>query len=73
MMLAWGLSQADEKNLQTYLQSSHEGRRLYERFGFEQVDAYVVDFSKWGGPREDKVPIMIRPLQQSASSSVANQ
>ncbi|CEJ92815.1 hypothetical protein VHEMI08445 [[Torrubiella] hemipterigena] len=73
MMLAWGLSQADEKSLETYLQSSHEGRRLYEKLGFEQVETYVVDLSNWGGPPEDEVPIMIRPLQRSVSSSLANQ
>lgn len=63
LMLAWGLEQADKKGLLIYLQSSHEGRQLYKRFGFQETETFICDLSQWDGPSRDEVPIMVRPAK----------
>ncbi|CEL11001.1 hypothetical protein ASPCAL14108 [Aspergillus calidoustus] len=36
-LLQWGLSRADEKKVMTFLVSTPQGKRLYERYGFETL------------------------------------
>ncbi|KAJ6779366.1 hypothetical protein PWT90_04031 [Aphanocladium album] len=62
IMMDWGVKQADDRGLTSYVQASPEGRRLYEKFGFREVDTHVVDLTKWGGPARDATPIMIRAV-----------
>lgn len=40
MLLEWGLSRADEDGLEVCLSSSPEGRRLYEKHGFQRHGEY---------------------------------
>jgi hypothetical protein len=35
---------------------------LYEKFGWEDVDRVVFDFSAWGGEKEVRTCLMIRSL-----------
>lgn len=58
--LEWGTAEADRLGLVSYLESSEEGRPLYEKFGFKEVDRIVVDLSKWGVPTEAKAFQMVR-------------
>lgn len=37
MLLKWSTAEADRLGLQSYLESSDEGRILYERHGWKQV------------------------------------
>ena len=60
MLLQWGLAEADRLGLPAYLESTAEGRPLYERFGWRQVHNFVVDFSKWGGPDDVTSVLMLR-------------
>ncbi|KAJ0421510.1 acyl-CoA N-acyltransferase [Aspergillus carlsbadensis] len=39
-LLRWGLSRADEEKVMTFLVSTPQGKRLYERYGFETVAEY---------------------------------
>ncbi|RAL12578.1 GNAT family N-acetyltransferase [Aspergillus homomorphus CBS 101889] len=41
-LLRWGLKQADEAGVETFLASTPQGRRLYEKHGFEVVREYEV-------------------------------
>ncbi|KAJ5218078.1 uncharacterized protein N7498_000177 [Penicillium cinerascens] len=39
-LLKWGLARADEEGIEVYLSSSPEGRRMYEKYGFESKDSF---------------------------------
>lgn len=56
-LLKWGLSRADEEGIEVYLCSSPEGRRVYEKYGFEGK----IPFALFPG-REQL--FMIRPNQK---------
>jgi GNAT superfamily N-acetyltransferase len=58
--LEWGTAEADRLGLVSYLESSEEGRPLYEKFGFKEVGRIVVDLSKWGASTQAKAYQMVR-------------
>ncbi|UKZ83089.1 hypothetical protein TrVFT333_010891 [Trichoderma virens FT-333] len=58
--LQWGTSEADRLGLVSYLEASEEGRPLYEKYGFKEVDRIVVDLTKWGGTEDAVAYLMIR-------------
>lgn len=60
MCLQWGTAQADRLGLPSYLEASAEGRPLYEKFGFKEVDRIVVDLTKWGGTDDAVAYLMLR-------------
>lgn len=41
-LLRWGLHRADEAGVDTFLASTPQGRRLYEKYGFQVVKEYEV-------------------------------
>jgi len=45
-LMRWGLEQADEARLETYLEASPDGKLIYEHFGFKEVERMVVDLSE---------------------------
>ena len=47
-MIKWGLEEATRLGLPAYLEASESGHELYRKFGFKDIDAFQVDFSKWG-------------------------
>lgn len=53
--LDWGLKQADDLGLPAYLESTQEGRGLYEKYGFMAVQPFSFDLKKHNHPR-DPVP-----------------
>lgn len=61
MLLKWGAEQADRLGLDSFLEASPEGKPLYERKGFKEVETLVTDFSKWGGPSDEHTALMVRP------------
>lgn len=40
MAMAWGVNEADERGLVSYVPALLKGRGLYAEFGFELVDVY---------------------------------
>ncbi|RBR23289.1 uncharacterized protein FIESC28_03872 [Fusarium coffeatum] len=62
LLIEWGLKEADRLGIPACLESSEEGRKLYERFGFEEVARHTINFSRWGGPSEITIPLMVRPV-----------
>jgi ribosomal protein S18 acetylase RimI-like enzyme len=56
-LLKWGLARADEEGVEIYLSSSPEGRRMYEKYGFEGRHS----FSPFPGYEQLN---MIRPIQK---------
>lgn len=65
-MVEWGLKEADRLGIPACLESSEEGRKLYEKLGFEEVARHTVDFSRWGGPSEITIPLMVRPVRRQS-------
>ncbi len=49
MLLDWGLALANKLVLQAYLESSPEGRHLYQSAGYEELGTMDLDMSKYGG------------------------
>ncbi|KAF5007652.1 hypothetical protein FDECE_6038 [Fusarium decemcellulare] len=68
-LIEWGLKEADRLGIPAFLESSDQGKALYEKFGFYEAERLTVDFSPWGGPSEVSVPLMLRPVggRQAAS------
>lgn len=63
MLLRWGLERADEEGTETYLEASPDGKPIYQRFGFEEVDRLVVDLKEEVlGEREFVECYMLRPV-----------
>ena len=60
MLVRWGIDQADEANLPSFLEASQQGKPLYSRFGFEAVHEEVFDLAAYGGEGVDINTIMIR-------------
>ncbi|EKG14884.1 hypothetical protein MPH_07924 [Macrophomina phaseolina MS6] len=49
LLVQWGLDQADELGLDTYLDASPMGKGLYQKNGFEIVKDIPFDLAKFGG------------------------
>ncbi|OAA51590.1 Acyl-CoA N-acyltransferase [Metarhizium rileyi] len=66
LLLRWGTAEADRLGLPAYLESSEEGRILYERHGWREFRKLIVDLSKWGGPSDATCTLMLRdPVEVS--------
>jgi GNAT superfamily N-acetyltransferase len=48
-LLEWGIAEAERLNLLVYLEATEEGRRVYERVGFEVVRGERFDAARFGG------------------------
>jgi predicted N-acetyltransferase YhbS len=59
LLLTPVLKQADVEGAKVFVQASKEGMGLYARFGWEEVDEVVIDFSAYGGEKV-KTALMIR-------------
>jgi GNAT superfamily N-acetyltransferase len=60
MLVEWGTKKADELGLPAYLESSPKGHRVYQRYGFRDVEVVDFDASLYGGSGIYKEPLMIR-------------
>jgi predicted GNAT family N-acyltransferase len=60
MLIKWGIEQADKAQLPTYLEASAEGRALYARFGFKEVEQHTFDMADYGGQGLEISTVMIR-------------
>ncbi|ODH48255.1 hypothetical protein GX48_05655 [Paracoccidioides brasiliensis] len=63
-MLKYGIEIADRENLPTWLEGSQKGYPLYRKFGFEDVDRFAFDLSKYGGEGERVLVGMLRSAKQ---------
>ncbi|GAO13348.1 uncharacterized protein UV8b_00673 [Ustilaginoidea virens] len=72
LLLKWGTDQADALGLPAYLESSEEGRVLYQRHGWRQVGKLVVDLSPWGGPADASSFLMLREPRGPAAGTRDN-
>lgn len=65
MLLKWGVDRADELGIEAYLESSIEGRILYERYGYKVLKAVEFNMADYGRPELgiDVDCIMHRPVR----------
>lgn len=67
MLIRWGLERSDREGTETYLEASPQGVPVYKRFGFEEVERFVVDLTGKGegvlelGEKEFVEVFMVRP------------
>jgi hypothetical protein len=62
MLVQWGVEESEELGLPCYLQATEEGRRLYAKHGFEDLDMVEFDLEEYGleGKGTEKMTEMIR-------------
>lgn len=61
MLLQWGVNEADRLGIPSYLEATREAHRLYERYGFREVERLAIDLSKWESGLTAEVSLMLRP------------
>jgi N-acetylglutamate synthase-like GNAT family acetyltransferase len=59
-LLSPTLSLSHKQNAKCFVQASPAGMGLYRKFGWEDVDSVVFDFSAWGGGKGVRICLMIR-------------
>jgi hypothetical protein len=64
MMMNWGVQQADAQGLDAWVESTEDGRGLYEAFGFVVIDRLYLD-AEISAPSEEysKLRSKLLPLQ----------
>jgi GNAT superfamily N-acetyltransferase len=65
MLVEWGTKIADELGLPAYLESSPKGYRVYQRYGFKDLEVFDFDMAPHGGTGLYKEPLMIREPTRS--------
>jgi GNAT superfamily N-acetyltransferase len=75
MLVKWGCDMADQINATCVVESSGAGKRLYEKWGFELQEDFVLDVDEKFSDRKSKgsVRFMVRPSVRSRSASLANE
>lgn len=43
MLMRWGIDQIDRQDLESFIEATEAGRKLYERFGYREVKRVEVD------------------------------
>ncbi|KAL3494373.1 acyl-CoA N-acyltransferase [Aspergillus germanicus] len=59
-LLEWGSNEAERLGLLVYLEATEEGRRVYERLGFEVVRGELFDAGGFGGEGGCEYTFMVR-------------
>lgn len=67
MLLKRLTTEADLRNVPCHLEATEVAKKLYEKFDFRESGRLVCDFSKWGGPKDHVVYIMLREANSSPS------
>lgn len=60
MLIAEDLADADRDNARSYLEKSAAGSGLYLRHGWEQVDEFEIDISRYRGCGEVTMKLLLR-------------
>ncbi|RFU35701.1 hypothetical protein B7463_g724, partial [Scytalidium lignicola] len=60
MLLKWGIEKVDNLNAQIYLEATPAAYPMYRKYGWEEVDRFMLDLGKYGGEGLHPVPAMIR-------------
>jgi GNAT superfamily N-acetyltransferase len=64
-MVKWGCDLADEEGLPSYLEATPAGYPVYQKLGFEEVDAIIFKFKPFTGKEGSvKITNMIRPAKK---------
>lgn len=60
--MAWGLRRTDEMELESYIEATEAGRKLYERCGYRFVAKVNLDMEAKGGGGEERKSLERRLL-----------
>ena len=65
LLVEWSTKKADELGLPAYLEASPKGYRVYQHYGFKDLEVIDFDLTKYGGSGVYREPLMIRePVKQ---------
>ncbi|KAF2630580.1 hypothetical protein BU25DRAFT_418953 [Macroventuria anomochaeta] len=70
MLLEHILRQADEHCLETYLEASEQGKRLYAKYSFQAIYEKEFNLARYGGSGADRNTIMMRPAQRPSDATI---
>ncbi|KAL2852065.1 hypothetical protein BJY01DRAFT_100466 [Aspergillus pseudoustus] len=62
-LLKWGFEESERLQLPIYLEATEEGRPVYERLGFETLEAQPFDARPFGLQEKVEYAFMIRPVK----------
>lgn len=67
--MQYGLDIADRDAMESYLESTKQGYKLYTGLGFEDRSMIKVEVSKWSGVEDEVLtyPVMIRPIRRKGN------
>ncbi|KMU76037.1 hypothetical protein CISG_05296 [Coccidioides immitis RMSCC 3703] len=68
-LLKDGLAVADKYNIPVWLEASPRGYPVYKKFGFQDVEHFDLDLSKYGGSTVSRTVGMLRPSKGATSSA----
>ncbi|KAF2749343.1 acyl-CoA N-acyltransferase [Sporormia fimetaria CBS 119925] len=60
MLVKWGTDRADKAHLPAFLEASEEGKPLYAKMGFKEMEYREFDLTKYGREGTERNTIMIR-------------
>lgn len=72
LLIRDGFAVADEHNLPVWLEASPRGYRVYKKLGFQDVEEFEMDLTKYGGKTIDRSVGMIRPVGGAATVASTN-
>jgi N-acetylglutamate synthase-like GNAT family acetyltransferase len=61
LLMRWGMQKADELGIPMYLESSTDAHEFYKKLGFQDVEVFEVDLTRFSGIQFTlTVPLMIK-------------
>jgi len=71
LLVQWGIELSDATGLPCYLQASEQGRRLYEHYGFQEIDTVEYNLSDYGLEGVEKMTEMLREPGAKSGTEVS--
>lgn len=60
MLIQWVVSRADSEGARIYLEATEAACGLYAKYGWEKVDEFTTDLSKFGAEGIERTIVMMR-------------
>jgi ribosomal protein S18 acetylase RimI-like enzyme len=60
MMMDPVIKLADQEGRKIYIEATSDGRPLYQKYGFRDIDLITMDLRRWGGEGPEYIWVMMR-------------
>lgn len=71
-LVRWGIAMSEATDLPCYLQATEQGRRLYQHYGFRDIDTVEFSLSDYGLQGVQKMTEMLRKPSTNAKLETAS-